>query len=102
MNLALNRKKKFLSVYLEETDLPPGLELRMGDLQSIPKFRMPDATYRKKVFTGLENLLGADGRDVPEGEDPAEEEEPDPRSVIFDRFSCGCRRGRASRGGGEG
>ena len=34
---------------------------------------MPDAPYRKKVFTGLENLLGEDGRDVPEGEDPVAE-----------------------------
>ncbi len=73
VNLALNRKKKFLSVYLEETDLPPGLELRMGDLQSIPKFRMPDAPYRKKLYAALENLLGEDGRDVPEGEDPVAE-----------------------------
>ena len=70
VNLALNRKKKFLAVYLEETDLPPGLELRMGDLQAVLKFRMPETTYRKKVFTGLENLLGEGGRDVPEGEDP--------------------------------
>jgi hypothetical protein len=70
VNLALNRKKKFLAVYLEETDLPPGLELRMGDLQAIHKFKMPDATYRKKVFVGLEKMLGETGRDMPEGEDP--------------------------------
>jgi hypothetical protein len=69
VNLALNRKKKFLAVYLEETELPLGLELRMGDLQSIFKFRMPETTYRKKVYQGMENLLGPDGREQPEGED---------------------------------
>jgi hypothetical protein len=72
VNLALNRKKKFLAVYLEETELPPGLELRMGDLQAILKFRMPDATYRKKVFAGMEKMLGQGGRDLPEGKDPVE------------------------------
>ena len=72
VNLALNRKKKFLAVYLEETELPPGLELRMGDLQSILKFKMPEATYRKKVYQGMENLLGPDGRDQLEGEDLVE------------------------------
>ncbi len=70
VNLALNRKKKFLAVYLEETELPPGLELRMGDLQAIFKFRMPDVTYRKKVFMGLDKLLGKGGRDLPDGQDP--------------------------------
>ena len=69
VNLALNRKKKFLAVYLEETELPPGLELRMGDLQAILKFKMPEATYRKKVYQGMENLLGPNGRDQLEGED---------------------------------
>ncbi len=71
VNLALNRKKKFLSVYLEETILPPGLELRMGDLQAIMKFKMSAVTYRKKLFMGLEGMLPEDGRDVPEGADPA-------------------------------
>ena len=70
VNLALNRKKKFLAIHLENTELPPGLELRMGDLQAILKFRMPTATYRKKLFAGLEKMMGEDGRDLPEGEDP--------------------------------
>jgi len=73
VNLALNRKKKFLAIYLEHTELPPGLELRMGDLQAILKFRMPDATYRKKVYMGLEAMLGEGGRDLPEGDDPVAE-----------------------------
>ena len=70
VNLALNRKKKFLSIYLEETELPLGLELRMGDLQAVLKYKMPELSYRKKVFASLEKLLGADGRDLPQGQDP--------------------------------
>jgi len=82
VNLALNRKKKFLAIYLEDTELPLGLELRMGDLQAILKFKMPETTYRKKVFAGMEKLLGPDGRDLSEGEDlvaevMAVEDEPD-------------------------
>ena len=82
VNLALNRKKKFLAVYLEETELPPGLELRMGDLQAILKFKMPDATYRKKVYRSMDNLLGPDSRDKAEGQDLVEQamavrDEPD-------------------------
>ena len=70
VNLALNRKKKFLSIYLEETELPLGLELRMGDLQAVLKYKMPELSYRKKVFASLEKLLGTEGRDLPQGEDP--------------------------------
>jgi len=70
VNLALNRKKEFLSVFLEKTQLPPGLELRMGDLQAILQYRMSDAVYRKKLFAGLEKRLGPSGRDLPEGDDP--------------------------------
>ena len=70
VNLALNRKKKFLSIYLEETELPLGLELRMGDLQAVLKYKMPELSYRKKVFASLEKLLGKDGRDLPQGQDP--------------------------------
>ena len=35
INLALNEKKPFLAIHLEDTELPPGLRLRMGDLQAI-------------------------------------------------------------------
>jgi len=34
INFSLNRQKSFLAVYLEDTKLPPGLELRMGDIQA--------------------------------------------------------------------
>jgi hypothetical protein len=70
VNLALNRKKKFLSIYLEETELPLGLELRMGDLQAVLKYKMPELSYRKKVFASLEKLLGKDARVLPQGQDP--------------------------------
>ena len=41
INLALNEKKPFLAIHLEETELPPGLRSRMGDLQAIIKKKIP-------------------------------------------------------------
>src|SRR5262245_8859132 len=50
INFALNRQKLFLAVHLEETRLPPGLELQMGDIQAIMKWRMTDDHYRQKII----------------------------------------------------
>ena len=58
INLALNEKKPFLAIHLEETELPPGLRLRMGDLQAIIKYKMPAERYFSKVTTTLDQLLG--------------------------------------------
>lgn len=58
INLALNEKKPFLAIHLEETELPPGLRLRMGDLQAILKSKIPAQRYLSKVITTLDQLLG--------------------------------------------
>ncbi len=49
INFALNRGKPFLAVYLEETQLPVGLELRMGDIQALMKYGMEDVHYFRKL-----------------------------------------------------
>jgi TIR domain len=53
INFALNRGKRFIAIHLEDTQLPPGLELRMGDIQAIMKWRMTDDHYSKKVQFSL-------------------------------------------------
>jgi len=58
INLALNEKKPFLAIHLEDTELPPGLRLRMGDLQAILKSKIPAQRYLSKVTTTLDQLLG--------------------------------------------
>lgn len=58
INLALNEDKPFLAVHMEESALPPGLRLRMGDLQAILKFKLPEERYQKKVSDALDQLLG--------------------------------------------
>jgi len=58
INLALNEDKPFLAVHVEESALPPGLRLRMGDLQAILKYKLPEDRYQKKVRDALDQLLG--------------------------------------------
>lgn len=49
INFAINRNKPFVAIHIEETMLPAGLELRMGDTQAIMKYRMPEESYFRKV-----------------------------------------------------
>lgn len=58
INLALNENKPFLAVHMEESALPPGLRLRMGDLQAILKYKLPQDRYKKKLHDTLDQLLG--------------------------------------------
>lgn len=58
INLALNENKPFLAIHLEETELPLGLRLRMGDLQAILRHKLPVDRYQKKTQDSLDQLLG--------------------------------------------
>jgi hypothetical protein len=53
INFALNHSKPFLAVYIEDTPLPPGLELRMGDIQALMKWKMPEDYYQKKLVSAF-------------------------------------------------
>ena len=58
INLALNEDKPFLAVHMEKSALPPGLRLRMGDLQAILEYKLPRGIYEKKLNQALDHLLG--------------------------------------------
>ena len=62
INLALNEGKPFLAIHLEESSLPPGLRLRMGDLQAILRFKLTKERYQKKLHGSLNQLLGIDSK----------------------------------------
>lgn len=53
INFALNRQKFFVAVYLEETQLPQGLELRMGDIQAIMKWKVKDTYFNQKIVNAI-------------------------------------------------
>tara|TARA_A100001015_G_scaffold315213_1_gene426513 strand:- start:1189 stop:1956 length:768 start_codon:yes stop_codon:yes gene_type:complete len=61
INLALNENKPFLAVHIQESTLPPGLRLRMGDLQAIFSHKLPENRYQKKICDTLNLLLRKEG-----------------------------------------
>ncbi|NOZ20013.1 MAG: toll/interleukin-1 receptor domain-containing protein [Planctomycetes bacterium] len=77
INYAINHDKPFLAVYLEETELPRGLELRMGDIQAIVKYRMPEDRYHRQLQRSLPHDLGGG---IPEG--GAVESQPEPAAEV--------------------
>lgn len=64
INLALNRKKRLLCVYLEETQLSAGMEMQLSLLQSI------HCTYPQSedFFSRLEKVLGPAADSTPDGQ----------------------------------
>ncbi len=78
INFAVNSGKPFVAVYIEETDLPNGLELRIGGRQAIMKYRMPDDMYRRKMEKVLpETLRGEPGQ--ARAESPRQKAAPAPK-----------------------
>jgi hypothetical protein len=53
IDYALSHDKAFLAVHLQETALPPGMELRMGNIQAVMKYRMTEENYWKKMAHAL-------------------------------------------------
>jgi len=53
INFALDMDKDFIAIHLEKTDLPSGLRLRMGDIQAIMKYRMPETMFDNKMNRAL-------------------------------------------------
>ena len=56
INFALNKDKKLLAVHIEETNLPLGLALRMGDIQAILRYRMKADFYWERLRSALPSL----------------------------------------------
>ena len=59
VNFCLSRERKLLSVHLERTQLPAGLELSLSDRQAIVRADHPEASYRRKLADALTALLPA-------------------------------------------
>lgn len=63
INFALARKKPFLAVHIVETSLPVGLELQIGSIQGVMRFRMSEESYRRKVCSVLPLSLRLSGKE---------------------------------------
>ena len=57
VNFCLSRERKMLSVHLEKTELPVGLELSLSDMQAIIRSDHSDQAYQHKLSDGLKLLL---------------------------------------------
>ena len=56
INFALDEKKPFLAIHLEETELRSGLKLRIGTKQAILKYNMTDEEYEYKYTEAFRRM----------------------------------------------
>lgn len=59
MHYALTKKKPVINVYLEQTELSPGMEMQIGNLFALMKYTYPSEAYFYDKLFGAE-LLDAD------------------------------------------
>lgn len=91
MHYALTKKKPVINVYLEQTELSPGMEMQIGNLFALMKYTYPSKAYFYDKLFGAE-LLDADKfageppelPDVPAPEPPRakKKKEKKPRAEI--------------------
>ena len=60
INFAIRRSKPVIAIHLEETLLPRALELQLGSIEAVFKWRMDDASYERKLRRILKPVLGQD------------------------------------------
>ena len=65
INLALNLNKEFLAIHLEPTQLPSGLNLRMGDIQAIFKYNHTGNSFERKINKVFSQKLRQTDRNEP-------------------------------------
>jgi hypothetical protein len=57
INFALKKRKPFLAIHIVETTMPDGLELQMGAIEAILKYRMSEESYCRKLAKKLPGAL---------------------------------------------
>ncbi len=59
LSFALDIDKPVVAVHLEETSLPSGVRLAIGDRQAILRWRFDDVRYRERLIAAIREHLGA-------------------------------------------
>jgi len=62
INYALKLDKPFFAIHLDETELPPGMDLQMSSIQAILKWRMNEQTYVRNLERALPRNFGQPAR----------------------------------------
>ncbi len=57
IHLAMNEKKPYLAIYLKETELNPGLKMRIRRVQGILKHEMEEKQFYNKLLDDLNSIL---------------------------------------------
>lgn len=57
VNFAIDHDIPVLTVHLQETDLPSGIELTLSSIQGILKHDLPDHDYREKLLSGVSDHM---------------------------------------------
>jgi serine/threonine protein kinase len=57
VNFALSKERPLLNVYLQPTDLPPGLEYSLSDRQSLAKAAYAREDYERKLSESISHLM---------------------------------------------
>ena len=57
IHLAMNEKKQFLAIYLKDTELNPGLKMRIRRVQGILKYEMDELRFYDKLTKNLGEFL---------------------------------------------
>jgi hypothetical protein len=57
IHLAMNEKKPYLAIYLEEAELTPGLKMRIRRMQGIQKYEMDNTRFFDKLINDLSGML---------------------------------------------
>ncbi|MFX1257604.1 MAG: toll/interleukin-1 receptor domain-containing protein [Promethearchaeota archaeon] len=57
IQFAINEKKPYLAIYIKETDLSPGLKMRMRRIQGIQKYDMEENQFYKKLINNVKQML---------------------------------------------
>jgi TolB-like protein/Flp pilus assembly protein TadD len=71
IEFALSRGIPIVAVHLEETELPPGLQLNLGSRQAIVREKYRTEAYRRKLRNHLSQVLGGqDPEDLARGQQP--------------------------------
>jgi hypothetical protein len=59
INYALKLDKPFFAIHLDETALPPGMDLQMSSIQAIFKWQMNEQTYVRNLEKALPTRIGS-------------------------------------------
>ncbi len=88
INFALDEKKPFLAIHIQETKVPAGLRLRTGSTQAIMKYRMENGLFLKKLTKvidgkGLRAIVQTEPQALSlDGEELADKVNPPPISDV--------------------